>query len=65
MIRSYCYWQSPDDEEFEVHYVVDCGEIKHFELHPKPSFELSRQDERDIFELIYDDVSYGEEEDYG
>lgn len=52
---NYTYWTAPDGTEFEVHYQMDSGEIRDYSLYPKPDFDLSREQEREIFELIYDE----------
>ena len=57
---NYCNWTAPNGVEYEIHYSLDCGEIVDFSLYHEPDFELSREQEREIFELIYDD--FGEDE---
>lgn len=54
MTSNYTYWIAPDGREFEVHYQMSHGEIADYSLYPKPDFDLSREQEREIFELIYD-----------
>jgi hypothetical protein len=58
MISSYTHY-TIDGVEYEVHFTLDCGEIVDYSLYPDPSFDLTRTQEREIFELIYD---AGEEE---
>jgi hypothetical protein len=58
MIRSsHIYWDG-----YEVSYSFDEGGITDFELYPKPSVDLSREQELEIIELIKEDIPFLEED---
>lgn len=63
MLISTCYWIGPDGVEYEVHYTLSYGEIADWYLYPEPSFTPDREQERAIFELIYNDAADADESD--
>jgi hypothetical protein len=55
---NHCYWTDAEGIEFEIHYRTDGDNIIDFSLYPPR--EVSLKDERDILDLIADDISYGD-----